>query len=234
MKSLTPKLIVLSMVALCVSLFMPLFVAQASTYQPTITSIDQVKAKSPVPHDVNWTISQQAEDGDKTIDHFQLTVTTVESDTTVCTIDDITADALTYRLSADTCTDLDVFNYYTVELLEVYDDDTESNEDTETFRTKPPKPKSLRIKDKQANSVRVRFKRGVQIAGEYLYIDYKVSRKNKPGSIVENGSVYSDDNYVDIDGLPANKALQVRVRFRSSSYGNSPWSAWKKFKTLED
>lgn len=230
MKKITPKAILAASIALLV----PTFAVQAYTYQPTITDITQVSTKYPVPHDVNWTISEQAEDGDKTIDHFYMIITNVIDDTVMCEVDEIGADVLTYRVNKSTCPDINVFNYYDVDLYEVYTDDTESNVATDTFRTKPPKAKSLKIRNKQANSVRVKFSRGVQVAGTYIYVDYIVSRKNKAGSIVLNGDEYTNDNYIDIDGLPANKGLQVKLRLRASSYGNSPWSAWEKFRTLED
>lgn len=203
------------------------------TAQPTISTVEQVQAKYPVPHDVTWTISGQAEDGSEIIESFSMTVTKQGDSTATCTITGISDVARTYRLNKSTCPGLRVYNQYTVTLWEVYADDI-SNADTETLRTKPPKAKRLKAKKKTANSVRIKFNRGVQIAGEYMYVDYKVARRNNSSKIVANGADYTGSNYVDITGLPANKKLKARVRFRSTAYGNSPWSTWKNFKTLAD
>lgn len=208
--------------------------AVAFTAQPDVTAIEQVKTSAPIPHTVSWESSGQAEDGTKTIDHQEMVVVDSSDSSSVCSFSDIDADTRSLTLNKSNCPELHVYGYYEVELIEVYTDDTVSGEATETFRTKPPKPKNLRAKKREANAVRLRFDRGVQIAGNYIYVDYKIARRKNRSNIVENGSTYTDDNYVEVDGLPAGAKLQARVRFRNSSYGNSPWSAWKNFSTLEE
>ena len=208
--------------------------AAAFTAQPDVTSIEQVMAKRPIPHMVTWEMSGQVEDGDKTIDHIEMVVTDASDDSTVCSLSEIAADATAVTVNKANCEGLHVYGSYQVALVEVYTDDTESNEATENFKTKPPKPKNLRAKKRTANDVRLRFDRGVQIAGTYIYVDYKIARRKSRAKIVENGATYVDDNFVDVDNLPAGKKLQARVRFRSSTYGNSPWSAWENFRTLAD
>jgi hypothetical protein len=214
-------------------LLVPAVAAQAYSNQPQITSIDQVDPKQPVNHDVNWIQSDEVIAGDRVLDYTRLTVTVVATLSEVCTIE-VAPDVDTYSLTTDTCAELGVYNFYNVKLVEVYSDDTESSDENLTFYTNPPKPKSLEVKRRLANSMRLKFKRGVQIAGEYLYVEYIVARGKNTGKIVGNGELFTGANYIDVADLPAGKSLQIKMRFVTSDYGNSAWSSWTKFKTKED
>lgn len=227
------KKITLALFLTTTALLVPVIAVQAYSNQPQITSIDQVDVKQPVNHDVNWIASDEVIAGDKVLDHTQLTVTVVATLSEVCSIE-VAPGVDTYRLSSDTCAELGVYNFYNVQLVEVYSDETESSDENLTFYTNPPKPKSLEVKRRLANSMRLKFKRGVQISGEYLYVEYIVARGKNTGKIVGNGELFTGANYIDVADLPAGKSLQIKMRFVTSDFGNSAWSSWKKFKTKED
>lgn len=227
------KKIILSSIITTIALCIPTLTAQAYSNQPDITTIDQVDPKEPVTHDVNWLASDEVTAGEKILDHTRLTVIVVATLSEVCVIE-VPTDTEIYRLSTDTCPELGVYNFYNVQLVEVYSDATESTDENLTFYTNPPKPKSLEVKRREANSVRLKFKRGVQISGEYLYIEYIVARAKNKSKIVSNGQLFTGDNYIDVLDLPAEKNLQIKMRFVTSDYGNSAWSGWLKFKTKAD
>lgn len=227
------KKITLALLLSSTALLVPVIAAQAYSNQPQITSIDQTDVKQPVPHDVNWIPSDEVVAGDKLLDHYELNITDASTFADVCSVD-VSADAVTYQLTSVVCPQMDVYGFYNAQLIEIYSDTTESSDENLTFYTNPPKPKSLKIKHRLANSLRLKFKRGVEIGGEYLYVDYIVARGKNTGKIVTNGEAFTPSNYIDVTDLPAGKSLQIKMRFRSNEYGNSAWSNWMKFKTKED
>ncbi len=233
------KVLLGAMVTAVAALLLPVAATQAAelafTTQPTI-EFEQVKRRNPVPQTMTIAVSGQVDDGDETIDRMELTITDSTDDTTVCVIDDITADVRSLKINKKNCSDLNVLSQYSGSLVEYYESGNESRAGTATFRTAPPKLKRLRTpkKKRKANSIRVKFNRGVNAAGTSMYVDYVVTRRKNKSKIVENGTTYTRNNYVDISGLPANKKLSVKVALRSTSYGSGPWSKWKKFKTKKN
>ncbi len=212
-------------------LFVPVLAVQAYTFKPTVESVEQVSVKKPIPHEVTWSPSDKAENKEEGYElyGFEVTVERVSDEKTLATIT-TEIDDRSLVLNKSNVPGITVYDKYKVYVAEIYADST-SDTDREYFYTKPPKLKGLKIKKKQANSFRLKFKRGVRLAGESVNIEYKVTRRKNKSKLVATDSVRTSLNYVDIDGLPANKKLSVKARVVDSEYGNSKWSKWKNLKT---
>ena len=207
----------------------------AATQYSNVSNIDSTEAASakPVPTTVTWIASEQAEDGTKTLDHF---VVVVEDDASAeiaaITVTDTTARSIT--LTKSNVPDMKVYSTYTVRVDEYYTDEESSEGFDDTFYTRPPKLKKVRVTDKALEddgdmTVTVKWRQPVNLRDSYLYYDYKVVYPNDESRLVADDYNWgSDINSATIADLPT-RSLKVKVRARDDQYGTGQWSAWKKF-----
>lgn len=223
-------------IAVCITLLSITPSAQAEhsddqySFVANVVSTELTSTK-PIPTEVTWVESEAAEEGTVELDHFAV-VLEDENDLEVGRVEASTDDR-SVVLSKANIPDMKVFTSYQVHVDEYYTDDTfEEGFDT-TFYTAPPKLKNVRVKNKTLEddgdvSIVLKWRQPVNLKGEYIYYDYKITKVNKPGKLVYEENGWGDINSIEIGNLPAQK-LQIRVRARTNNNGTGPWSAWKKF-----
>lgn len=222
-------------VALLVVPVMAARAVEVATQYSTRSNIDSIEAANskPIPTTVTWIASEQAENGDKTLDHFEVVVIDdTEAELASIDVTDITDRTIT--LTKDNVEGMKVFSSYGVRVDEYYTDGDSSEGFDDTFYTRPPKLKNIRVKNKTLEddgdmTVTVKWRQPVNLRDEYVYYDYKVVYpKNNSRLVADDYEWGNDVNSATISNLPARK-LKVKIRARHSQYGTGQWSKWKTF-----
>lgn len=200
------------------------------SFVANVVSAERTGTK-PVPTEITWVESTAAEDGDVTLDHFEV----VLEDSTEAEVGrvEVSAEDRSVVLNKENIPDMKVFTTYQVHVDEYYTDDNSEEGFDYTFYTAPPKLKDVRVKNKTLEtdgdvSILLKWRQPVNLKGEYVYYDYKVVKANKKASLVYEDYAWGDINSATITNLPA-RTLKIKVRARTNNNGNGQWSAWKKF-----
>lgn len=196
-----------------------------------IVSVELV-GKKPIPTMVTWVQSENAEDGDVVLDHFEVVVLD-EDDIEIGRIS-VASDTYSLELNKKNIPQMKVFSQYKVQVDEVYTDSTISEGYDEYFYTAPPKLKNVRVVDKEiANdelNITLKWREPTNLVDESLYYDYKISNVGEPDELILEDDEYSSSNRIFIYDLPI-KSMQIQVRARDNHHAGQ-WSAWKKFNAV--
>lgn len=189
--------------------------------------------KKPIPTTITWVQSAAAEDGDVTLDHFEVVLIESDTDTEVGSVT-VAAGESSIELNKTNIPDMKVFTKYSVRVDEYYTDDTMSEGYDATFYTAPPKLTKVRVKNKTLEddgdmTITLKWRMPTNLRDEYVYYDYKITYPgNTDELVVEDYEWGLDVNSTIISNLPARK-LQIQVRARTDAHGSGQWSAWKIF-----
>ena len=224
-----------SFIASGVLLAVLLAVSPVQAQYDSAASIESVEksGKKPIPTTVTWVQSGYAEDGLVTLDHFEVVLVESATDTEIGTVT-AAAGETSVELNKTNIPDMKVYTQYSVQVDEYYTNDTMSEGFDETFYTAPPKLKNIRVKNKTLEedgdmSMLLKWRMPTNLAGDYVYYDYKITYPDKPSRLVAEDYDWGRDiNSTTISNLPGRK-LQIKVRARDDSHGSGQWSAWKKF-----
>lgn len=216
------------------ALLMVVSPAQADqyTFVANVESAEKT-GKKPIPTTITWIQSAAAEDGDVILDHFEVVLVEVDTDEEVGRVTAAVGET-SVELNKTNIPDMKVYTYYSVRVDEYYTDDTMSEGYDLKFYTAPPKLKNIRVKNKTLEedgdvSILLKWRMPTNLAGDYIYYDYKITYPDKPSRLVAEDYDWGRDiNSTTISNLPARK-LQIKVRARDDNYGSGQWSAWKKF-----
>lgn len=199
------------------------------SFVSAITSVERV-GKKPIRTKITWLESLAAENGDVTLDHFEVVV--LKEDTEVGRIS-VALDQRNVEINKKKISGMKVFTLYDVRVDEIYVDGTSSEGFEESLYTGPPKLENLKVVKKEIDdegdmTITVKWIQPTNVKGEYVYYDYKLANVGEPDEIIDEGYDFGDLNKITIEDLPAKK-MQIRVRVRDSNYGNGQWSSWKVF-----
>lgn len=222
-------------IALLVIPVMTARAAEVATQYSMSSNIDSIEAagSKPIPTTVTWIASEQAENGDKTLDHFVVVVID-DNDAEIASIIVTDTSDRNITLTKDNVEGMKVYSRYIVRVDEYYTDDDSSEGFDDAFYTRPPKLKNVRVKNKTLEedgdmTVTVKWRQPVNLRDEYVYYDYKVVYPNNNSRLVADDYEWGNEvNSATITDLPARK-LKVKVRARDDQYGTGQWSKWKTF-----
>lgn len=198
-----------------------------------VISVERAGDK-PIPTIVTWVQSSDAEDGDEVVlDHFEVVLLEDSIEIGRVSVD---PDAYTLELNKKNIPGMKVYTDYEVQVDEMYMDGTSSEGYDTALLTAPPKLKNVRVANKEIENdeltITLKWRQPVNLKGESLYYDYKISNLGEPDQLIDEGSGFGDIHSIDIYDLPL-KSMQIRVRARDNSNGEGQWSAWKKFHSSE-
>ncbi|MBI2415691.1 MAG: fibronectin type III domain-containing protein [Candidatus Kerfeldbacteria bacterium] len=199
--------------------------AQALISQPVV----EAEGLGPKRASIIWDVPSEAT-GDKAIVSWQLQLADnlSFSDATTLTY---AAATITTELTRDN--GLHSIDLFYVRVKGLYADGDTSNYGSTTFYTRPGKLTGLKVKEKAATTVSVKWTKPVREADQ-LHYDIKLYRIKSGGKkkLVAEDDVYGINN-AQFTGLAPNKtryAFKVRAR-HDSKYGTGKWSDVKYFRT---